>query len=73
MTISLEGGALFLDGAPQVWPHSRLLPKEHNAFDVEALPFAVAFDEASDGRITRMVATGPELLSGKLPQVFVKE
>lgn len=72
-TISVEGGELFLDGVPHVWPHNRLVPKARNAFDVESLPFEIAFSEASDGRIMRMVATGPELLSGKPPGIFVKQ
>lgn len=72
-TISLEDGELFVDGVPHVWPHNRLLPKAHNAFAVESLPFEVSFEEASDGRITRMLATGPELLGGKLPRIFVKQ
>lgn len=72
VTISLEAGELFLDGAPGIWPHSRLLPKAQNAFDVESLPFVMSFEESGDGHIARMLAAGPELLGGQLPRVFVK-
>jgi hypothetical protein len=73
VVVTREGGDLYLDGAPHVWPRTRLLPTADNAFDVESMPFTLTFEAHDDGATDRMIATGPELFSGRLPRLFVKE
>jgi len=73
VTITHEGEDLLVDGLPHTWPRNRLVPVMHNTFAVESLPFELTFAEGSDGRITRMVATGRTLLNGKLPGMFIKQ
>jgi len=72
VTIGFAHGELFVDGLPHTWPSNRLVQTSHNVFAVESLPFDLTFEGTSDGRVTRMVATGPRLLDGTLPGVFEK-
>jgi hypothetical protein len=72
-TVTLEDGALYLDGAPQVWPHTRLLPKAGGRFDIESLPFEATFSADASGAITGMSISGPETAFRTVDQVLAKE
>jgi thymidylate kinase len=70
--VLLEEGHLIVDGIPQVWPKTRLIPLSHNMFAIASLPFQVAFEEDAYGVITGMRTTGPELLFGTADHFFVR-
>ena len=70
--VLLENDALVVDGIEQVWPTTRLIPYADNLFAIESLPFLVTFEEDAGGNVTGMRITGPELLSGKVEQLFVR-
>ena len=57
---------------PQVWTRTRLIPRSHNIFAVESLPFQVAFEEDANGAIIGMRATGPALLFGTVDHFFTR-
>lgn len=70
--VLLEEGHLIVDGMPQVWTRTRLIPRSHNVFAVESLPFQVAFEEDANGAIIGMRATGPALLFGTVDHFFTR-
>jgi thymidylate kinase len=70
--VLLEEGHLIVDGMPQVWTRTRLIPRSHNIFAVESLPFQVAFEEDANGAIIGMRATGPALLFGTVDHFFTR-
>jgi len=70
--ILLEKEYLIVDGMPQVWPRTRLIPRLHNLFAIESLPFQVTFEENIYGVVSGMRATGPELLFGAVARSFVR-
>ncbi len=71
--VLFENNALIIDGMPQVWPRTRLIPRSRNVFDIESLPFQVTFAEDAHGTISGMKVTGPELLFGNVDRFFVRE
>lgn len=72
-TVRRKGDALIVDGLREVWPHTPLLPRAPDVFAVESLPFAVTFSEGSPGGTVQITVSGPELLSGPVDAVFVRE
>jgi hypothetical protein len=68
--VQLENNSLIIDGVPQVWPRTGLIPRIRTTFAVESLPFLVTFEEGARGVIDRMKITGPELLSGTVDCIF---
>jgi thymidylate kinase len=58
---------LYIDGIQQIWPHSRLLPREENKFEVESLPINVAFIS------NKLLITGPRLFDGDVERVLMKQ
>jgi len=68
--VQLENNSLIIDGVPQVWPRTGLIPRVRTTFAVESLPFLVTFEEGARGVIDRMNITGPELLSGTVDCIF---
>jgi hypothetical protein len=72
VTVSLEAGSLVLDGLPQVWPRTRLVPTSASTFAVESLPFEARFEEDGRGAVVRMVISGPALLGGRPPAILTK-
>jgi hypothetical protein len=71
--VKLEDGALYLHGAPQVWPWNRLIPESHNTFSVVSLPFEVTFEADASGVVRKLRVSGPALLRGTIEHVFLKE
>lgn len=61
--VTLEGPHLAVDGLPEVWQRTRLLPRGDGRFAVQSLPIAVQFvaDEAGGMRLT---VTGDAMLGG---------
>jgi thymidylate kinase len=70
--ILLEDGHLMVEGMPEVWPRTRLLPLSHHSFAVVSLPFQIAFEEDIHRGIIGLKATGPELLFGTVERFFVR-
>jgi thymidylate kinase len=68
----LAGDALLIDGLPEVWPATPLLPRSPGRFAVESLPFEVEFDGDAAGVVTRLTARGPDLLGGAVGGVYAK-
>ncbi|GHO67936.1 hypothetical protein KSC_068280 [Ktedonobacter sp. SOSP1-52] len=71
--VFLEKDQLMVDGIPLIWQRTRLIPRDHNVFAVESLPFIVTFEEDTHGNITGMRATGPELLHGTVERLYVRK
>jgi thymidylate kinase len=69
-SIQIESGNLIVNGLPQVWTRSKLIPLSFNVFQVQSLPFEVRFVE--DGSI-HMSLTGPTLLEGPVDYKFTKK
>jgi thymidylate kinase len=78
--VALRRGALSLDGAPGVWPRTRLIADGPSvppaAFALESLPFRAEFDAiaAAPGGETglRMRLSGPELLRGRVDATYLR-
>ncbi|QBD77349.1 hypothetical protein EPA93_15650 [Ktedonosporobacter rubrisoli] len=70
--ILLEEDHLIVDGMPQVWTRTRLIPRSHNIFAVESLPFQITFEEDAHGVIIGMSATGSALLFGTADHFFTR-
>jgi thymidylate kinase len=68
-SIQIDSGYLVVDGLPQVWTRSMLIPISYNLFHVQSLPIEVRFIEDKD--ITMRV-NGPSLLDGKVDYSFTK-
>jgi len=71
--VQIENDHLIVDGMPQVWQRTRLIPRARNEFAVASLPIQVIFEEDSNGVISSMRASGPELLFGAVDCLFVRE
>lgn len=71
--VQLKNNSLIVDGMPQVWSRTRLIPRSRNVFAIESLPFSVTFEEDAHGTTEGMKVTGPELLSGNVDRFFVRE
>lgn len=69
-SIEIEAGNLIVDGLPQVWTRSTLIPLSLNVYQVQSLPFQVRFVE--DNSI-KMYLTGPSLLYGPVDYKFIKK
>jgi thymidylate kinase len=69
-TVRLAEGALVVDGLPEAWPDSRLVPLSPGLFAVASLPITVAFEESGPGTATLMRVSGPELLGGTVANIF---
>jgi len=72
VTISLDAGGLVLNGMPQVWRHTRLVPLSTSTFALESLPFEMHFEEDDRGAVVRMTIAGPELLGGRPPVTLTR-
>jgi len=70
--VQIENDHLIVDGMPQVWQRTRLIPRSRNEFTVASLPIQVIFEEDTDGVISSMRASGPELLFGTVDCLFVR-
>jgi thymidylate kinase len=64
--ISKQDGDLFASGLPHLWPRNRLVPVSTDTYQVVSFPCEIRFERDASGRICRLVARGPELLSGPL-------
>jgi hypothetical protein len=73
VTVQLEGDRLVIDGLPQVWPRTGLMPTAANAFAIDSFPWSVVFVTDRLGAVERMIVSGPELLSGAAPGPLTKE
>lgn len=71
--VLLRNDHLVVDGMPAVWPSTKLIPRSPQAFAVESFPVLVSFEEDADGVVTRMKATGPDLLWERVERLFVRE
>jgi thymidylate kinase len=58
---------LYINGIQQIWPNSRLLPREGNKFEVESLPINVTFIS------NKLFITGPRLFDGEVERVLIKQ
>jgi thymidylate kinase len=56
-----EGQSLYVDGLPEVWRRTRLLPRGAGEFAVESLPIAARFTPDSAGRMRLEVTEAPML------------
>lgn len=73
-TVQLEDTGLLLNGLPEVWPRTRLVPISPDVFDVASLPIEISFaDDAAGGRTDTMTVRAPEFLGGRIPTVFKRE
>ena len=70
--VLLEENCLIVDGIPQVWPRTRLIPESRYRFAVESLPFQITFEKDANEIVTGMRVTGPELLFGTVDRLFVR-
>lgn len=63
-TVQWVSGALFVDGLPEIWTNTRLLPNPDGTFDVASLPYTIRFtpDAAYPGM--HLQVSGPDLLDG---------
>jgi len=71
--VRFEGERLVVDGVPQAWPSSPIVPESPLIFAVESLPTHITLTEDASGDIDRMFVSGPDLLNGVVDAVFVKE
>ncbi|QYR21273.1 hypothetical protein KZ483_26935 [Paenibacillus sp. sptzw28] len=62
-----NGDVLYIDGIQQIWPNSKLLPREGNKFEVESLPINITFD------LNKLFITGPQLFDGKVEKMLMKQ
>lgn len=62
----VEGDHLMVDGLPQVWPHTPLIPADNHVFAITSLPFTVEFVAGANGTVERLIASGPPLLFGRI-------
>jgi thymidylate kinase len=69
-TIHLEHDSLFLDGMPEVWPRTRLIPTTSGVFEVASLPIEIRFAEDAAGAIDTLHVTGPDMLDGSITNTF---
>ncbi|MWC29181.1 hypothetical protein [Paenibacillus sp. MMS18-CY102] len=71
-TVQLESGQLVVDGLPQVWTKTELLPNPEGTFDVASLPFKVQFLMNPVDNKMQLHLSGPVLLDGKADCVATK-
>jgi thymidylate kinase len=69
-TVRLAEGALVVDGLPEAWPDSRLVPLSPGLFAVASLPITVAFAESGPDTVALMRVSGPELLGGTVANIL---
>jgi hypothetical protein len=62
--VELVDGTLVIDGLPQTWPRTPLLPRAGGRFALASLPFEVAFITDAGGDVVSLIITGPTLLGG---------
>lgn len=73
--VTLENGALYLTGVPDIWTHTRLIalaPQPaagRTRFAIESMPFECTFVE-DGGTVREMRLTGPAFVWGSLPGRF---
>lgn len=73
-TVRREDDGLLLDGMPEVWPHTRLVRKAPDVFDVASLPIEIHFAmDSAEGGADTMTVRAPALLGGSIPTVFERE
>jgi hypothetical protein len=70
--IGREGERLYVDGLPEVWQRTRLLPRGTDEFAIESLPIAVRFAPDSAGWM-RLEVTGAPLLGGAVAGEYERE
>jgi thymidylate kinase len=70
--IDAADGRLVLDGLPELWLRTPLLPRGEDTFALEGLPFTVTFGSGQDQEASDLRLSGPPLLSGTLPTTFVR-
>ncbi|QGQ96486.1 hypothetical protein EHS13_17140 [Paenibacillus psychroresistens] len=64
-------GKLVADGLPHVWTKTILIPRSSNIFDVQSLPFQVAFEEDNLQNL-RMHLTGSALFDGPVDYMLIR-
>lgn len=69
-SIQIESGNLIVDGLPQVWIRSKLIPLSFDVFQVQSLPLEVRFVEDES---IQMYVTGPTLFGGTVDYKFTKK
>ena len=70
--VRLANGCLMLDGMPEVWQETPLIPIAPDRFEVESMPFEVRFVVGPAGDVTHMVVSGPEVIGGPIPRALVR-
>ena len=70
--VRLAKGCLILDGMPEVWRETPLIPIAPDCFQVESMPFEVRFVVGQAGDVTHMVVSGPEVIGGPIPRALVR-
>ena len=71
-SVELLDGNLSLDGVPETWPNSRLLPKVGTTFAVESLPLEVTFAVGVAGVAVSLAVTGPAFLAGPVTRTYAR-
>jgi energy-coupling factor transporter ATP-binding protein EcfA2 len=72
-TVRLGDTGLLLDGMPEVWPDTRLVPTGPSVFDVASLPIEISFGGDTAGGADTMTVGAPEFLGGSIPKAFERE
>jgi thymidylate kinase len=72
-TVHLGDTGLLLDGMPEVWPDTRLVPTGPSVFDVASLPIEISFGGDTAGGADTMTVGAPEFLGGSIPKAFERE
>ncbi len=68
---SVKNG-LTVNGMPEIWQETPLIPLDGDRFALQSYPFEVRFETDGDGYVRRMIVTGPELLGGSIPRVLAR-
>jgi thymidylate kinase len=71
-TVRWVSGKLIVDGLPQVWTKTGLLPNLGGAFDVASLPFKIRFLLNPVDNKMQLHSSGPVLLDGKADCIATK-
>jgi thymidylate kinase len=71
-TVQWESGKLFVDGLPQVWTNTELLPNLGGIFDVASLPFKIRFLLNPVDSKMQLHLFGPALLDGNVKCIATK-
>jgi hypothetical protein len=72
--ITFTDGFLYVTGMPEVWPRTRLIPREGEpgVFLTESLPFEIRFLTDEDGEARELRAGGRDLLGGSIPRTYTR-